>query len=218
MAKNHRPVIVSRPTEEWLDADTPKLQRHEIGHNTDTGEERHGPGAWPSLPSHNGKESATIIVRVASTANVTIATALNAGDTLDGVELEAGDLVLMKNQSTASQNGIYEVGASPARAAAFNTWDEHLNALVYVEEGSTNEGKYFRCTVSSGGTLDSTDITFVAADQRGALLLATRSQLAALTAGTGTEAGTGLLLLERADGSFVKLSLTNLKAALAALP
>src|SRR3990167_8472596 len=46
-------------------------------------------------------------VRAATTANITIATALNNGDTLDGLTLADGELVLVKNQTTASQNGIY---------------------------------------------------------------------------------------------------------------
>jgi len=58
---------------------------------------------------------ASIKVRCATTANITIATALNNGDTLDGVTLSTDDKVLVKNQSTASQNGIYIVGSSPAR-------------------------------------------------------------------------------------------------------
>ena len=51
-------------------------------------------------------------VRVATTENITIATALNAGDPIDGVTLADGDRVLVKDQSTASQNGIYVAGAS----------------------------------------------------------------------------------------------------------
>jgi hypothetical protein len=99
-------------------------------------------------------------VRVATTANITIATALNAGDTLDGISLSAGNKVLVKNQSTAHQNGIYVVGASPARDDLFDTYDEHVGALIHVEEGSTNADKLFHCTSNAGGTLDSTAITF----------------------------------------------------------
>ena len=54
-------------------------------------------------------------VRAATTGNITIATALNNGDTIDGVTLATNNLVLVKSQSTASQNGIYIVQASPAR-------------------------------------------------------------------------------------------------------
>lgn len=100
-------------------------------------------------------------VRVATTASVTIATAFNNGDTLDGVSLVDGDLVLAKNQSTASQNGVYVVGAVPARSTSFDTWNEHVNSIINVTAGSTNAGLSFRCTVNAGGVLDTTDITYV---------------------------------------------------------
>ena len=99
-------------------------------------------------------------VRAATTANITIATALNNGDTLDGVTLANGNLVLVKDQSTAAQNGIYVVGSSPARDDLFDSYDEHPGALIHVEEGSTNADKLFHCTSNTGGTLDSTAITF----------------------------------------------------------
>jgi len=99
-------------------------------------------------------------VRAATTANITIATALNNGDTLDGVTLANGNLVLVKDQSTAAQNGIYVVGSSPARDDLFDAYDEHPGALIHVEEGSTNADKLFHCTSNTGGTLDSTAITF----------------------------------------------------------
>ena len=99
-------------------------------------------------------------VRAATTANITIATALNNGDTLDGVTLANGNLVLVKDQSTAAQNGIYVVGASPARDDLFDTYDEHPGALIHDEEGSANGDKLFHCTSNTGGTLDSTAITF----------------------------------------------------------
>ncbi len=99
-------------------------------------------------------------VRVATTGNITIATALNNGDTLDGVTLANGNLVLVKDQSTASQNGIYVVGSSPARDDLFDAYDEHPGALIHVEEGSANADKLFHCTSNTGGTLDTTAITF----------------------------------------------------------
>ena len=99
-------------------------------------------------------------VRAATTANITIATALNNGDTLDGVTLANGNLVLVKNQSTASQNGIYVVGASPARDDLFDAYDEHPGALIHVEEGSANADKLFHCTSNTGGTLDTTAIVW----------------------------------------------------------
>ena len=99
-------------------------------------------------------------VRVATTANITIATALNNGDSIDGVTLADGDKVLVKSQSSAEQNGIYVVASSPARDSLFDTYDEHVGALIHVEEGSTNGDKLFHCTSNAGGTLDTTAITF----------------------------------------------------------
>ena len=99
-------------------------------------------------------------VRVATTANVTISTALNNGDSIDSVVLSDGDKVLVKSQSSSEQNGIYVVGSTPARDSLFDTYDEHVGALIHVEEGSTNADKLFHCTSNAGGTLDTTAITF----------------------------------------------------------
>lgn len=59
----------------------------------------------------------TVKVRAASTANVTIATALNDADVIDGVTLATGDRVLLKNQTTGAENGVYVVGVTPVRSA-----------------------------------------------------------------------------------------------------
>ena len=79
-------------------------------------------------------------VRVASTANAVIASALENGDAIDGVTLATGDRVLLKNQSTGSENGIYVVQASGAavRASDFQTGDVSSLAFVFVEEGTSN--------------------------------------------------------------------------------
>jgi hypothetical protein len=50
-------------------------------------------------------------VRVATTANGTLATAFANGQTVDGVALVTGDRILLKNQTTATENGIYVVAA-----------------------------------------------------------------------------------------------------------
>lgn len=111
-------------------------------------------------------------VRAATTANITISTALNNGDTLDGVTLATGDLVLVKNQSTASQNGIYVVGVSPARATAFDAWDELIGALVSVQEGTVNADTGWLCTSNKGGTLGSTAVVYTKANFTGEMLAA----------------------------------------------
>lgn len=98
-------------------------------------------------------------VRAASTANIA---SLSGTLTVDGVALSAGQRVLVKDQSTASENGIYVVGASTwSRASDANTWEELISAYLFIEEGSVNADKGFLCTVNAGGTLGSTSVAFV---------------------------------------------------------
>jgi hypothetical protein len=99
-------------------------------------------------------------VRAATTANITISTALNNADTLDGVTLATGDYVLVKDQSSAAENGIYMVGVSPARTSEFDTYNEHPGSLIAVEEGTANADSIWLCTSNAGGTLGSTSIVF----------------------------------------------------------
>ena len=101
-------------------------------------------------------------VRVATTANITIASDLNVGDSIDGVTLADGDRVLVKNQSTASQNGIYIAGSSPVRSADANVSAEVTAGMfVFVTEGSVNADNGFVLTTNDTITLDTTDLTFV---------------------------------------------------------
>ena len=96
-------------------------------------------------------------VRVATTANIT----LSGTQTIDGVAVIAGDRVLVKNQSTASQNGIYVVAAgSWSRSSDADTWAELPGAFFFVEEGTANDNSGWVCTVAAGGTLGSTSVTF----------------------------------------------------------
>ena len=101
-------------------------------------------------------------VRVATTANITIASDLNVGDTIDGVTLADGDRVLVKDQSTASENGIYIAGSSPVRAADANTSAEVTSGMFcFVEEGTVGGDNGFVLTTNDTITLDTTDLTFV---------------------------------------------------------
>lgn len=96
-------------------------------------------------------------VLAATTTNIT----LSGAQTIDGVTCNAGARVLVKNQSTTSQNGIYVVAAGAwSRAADANSWDEHVGAFVFVEQGTVNADTAWVCTVNSGGTLGSTAVTF----------------------------------------------------------
>ena len=93
----------------------------------------------------------------ATTANITISTALNNGDTLDGVTLSTDDRVLVKDQSTQSENGIYVVGSSPARAADLATGADAAGFFTFVEQGSVNADNGFVCTSNKGSAVVGTN-------------------------------------------------------------
>lgn len=130
-------------------------------------------------------------VRAATTGNVTISTALNSGDSIDGVTLANGDLVLVNAQSTASQNGIYVVGVTPVRSPEFDTYNEHPGALIVVQEGSTYADTAWLCTSNAGGTLNTTGITFNQLALAGALLASNNLSDLANTATARTNLGVG---------------------------
>jgi hypothetical protein len=93
-------------------------------------------------------------VRVATIVEINLATKLAADDIIDTVTLVAGDRVLVKNQSTASQNGIYVVQASGAavRATDFDGAGEVSGgAFTFVEEGAVNADSGW--VVSSNGPI-----------------------------------------------------------------
>jgi hypothetical protein len=79
--------------------------------------------------------------KVATTENITIATATAVGSVIDGTTLQASDRILVKNQTTQSQNGIYSVNASgPAtRSVDYNSVAKIKSGdLVYVQNGVEN--------------------------------------------------------------------------------
>ena len=121
-------------------------------------------------------------VRVATTAPITISTGLNNGDSLDGVTLATGDLVLVKDQAAPEQNGVYVVGVSPNRATEFDTYDEHPGSLIAVQEGTANADTLWLCTSNVGGTLNTTAIAFSVLSVSGGITQLT----GAVTAGPGS--------------------------------
>lgn len=87
-------------------------------------------------------------VRAATTANGDLATAFANGQTIDGVAVATGDRLLLKDQTTQSENGIYVVQASgsPARSADLADTSSAAGAFLFVEEGTANGDKGFVCT------------------------------------------------------------------------
>ena len=106
-------------------------------------------------------------VHLASTSNVSLtggASGLEAGDSIDGVALVAGDRVLLKNQTDASENGIYVAvssGGNPARSTDANSNDKvNAGMFVFVEEGTVNADNGFVLTTNGAITLDNTSLTY----------------------------------------------------------
>lgn len=101
-------------------------------------------------------------VRAATTGNIT----LSGTQTVDGVALLAGDRVLVKDQSTGSENGIYDVvsGGSWTRSAdADNSpsgGEVNSGMFVFVEEGTANADAGFVLTTDNPITLDTTALSF----------------------------------------------------------
>ena len=100
--------------------------------------------------------------RVYSSANIDLSTALEAGDTLDGITLVAGDRVLVNGQSTQSQNGIYVVQSSGAavRATDFDTAAEISSGdFIFVSAG-TSYGNTGWVQTNSPATIGTDAISF----------------------------------------------------------
>ena len=114
-------------------------------------------------------------VRCATTTNIT----LSGYQTIDGITLASGDgnlRVLVKNQNTASENGIYDAAATAwTRSADFNgTYDCAKGTLVRSTSGTLGTGLYELTTVDpvigtsnlafsamsgSGGTFNNVTLT-----------------------------------------------------------
>lgn len=118
-------------------------------------------------------------VRVASTANVTIATAPAA---IDGVTLASGDRVLLKNQSTASENGIYVfngTGSAMTRSTDFDgtpVGEVTYGAFTWSVEGTANARKGWLLTTPDPITVGTTALTFVETPIPGSVLLWNREK------------------------------------------
>jgi len=97
-------------------------------------------------------------VRVATTANI----ALSATQTVDGVALVAGDRVLVKDQSTASANGIYVVAAGAWTRATDADTSPKVTAgmFTFVEEGTANADSGWVLTTNAPITLGTTSLAF----------------------------------------------------------
>lgn len=135
-------------------------------------------------------------VRVASTGNVTVTYAATGGasgrgaitaapNSIDGVSLAAGNRVLLKDQSTGAQNGIWVV--TTVGTGSNGVWDRATDwdsdaevtsgAFMFVEEGTAN--------ADSGWTLTTNGNIIVGGASGTAIAFAQFSGAGQITAGNG---------------------------------
>ncbi|MGL5059034.1 MAG: hypothetical protein ACRC62_03545 [Microcoleus sp.] len=128
-------------------------------------------------------------VRAASTGDVNLA---SPGAALDAVTLANGDRVLLKNQTTATQNGIYTwTGAAIAltRTPDTDSFDKLESAVVTVDEGTTNGGTKWRQT-QVNGVIGTNNIAFVPDGTAAAAASETVAGVAEIATQAETDAGT----------------------------
>lgn len=99
-----------------------------------------------------------VAVRVATTANIT----LSGTQTIDGVAVVADDRVLVKNQTTSADNGIYicDSGTWERDADCDGSYDLKKGSFVYVNSGTVSAGMFYVCTSSDPITIGTSNITW----------------------------------------------------------
>lgn len=134
--------------------------------------------------------------RVATTANIT----LSGTQTIDGVAVVAGDRVLVKNQTTASQNGIYACAAGAWSRATDADSDAEVTAgmFTFIEEGTTNADTGWVLSTNQPITVGTTSLTFTQFSGTGSGVPAnyagqnTITTLGTITTGTWNAAAIGV--------------------------
>ncbi|MBU4257729.1 hypothetical protein KKC04_04960 [Patescibacteria group bacterium] len=151
-------------------------------------------------------------VRLATVAAGTLTTSFAAGQAIDGVVLAAGDRLLIKNQATGSENGIYVVTAgTPTRATDADLGTEVLQTAVFVEEGTSNADTAWVCNTNAPITINTTALTFTQFTGAAAYVwgdgLSNSGNTINVGAGTGITVGVDTVSLNTtyADGRYLLL-------------
>ena len=96
--------------------------------------------------------------QVATTANIT----LSGLQTIDGYTTVAGDRVLVKNQTSSANNGIYIASSGAwSRSTDMDVWSEVPGAYTVILNGSANIDTGWVCTASTTGTIGTTPMPWV---------------------------------------------------------
>ena len=131
----------------------------------------------------------------ATTGNITISTALNNVDTLDGVTLSTNYRVIVKDQSTASENGFYVVGSSPARAVDLAAGADAAGMFTFIEQGTVNADNGFVCTSNKGSAVVGTNnLTYAQFSGAGQITTADGLQKSGNTISVDLKANGGLVI------------------------
>jgi hypothetical protein len=157
--------------------------------------------------------------------NISIAT---APASIDSHTLTSGQRVLLTDQSTGSQNGIYDfngAGNAMTRSSDMDQWLEVVGAVMLVEQGTLNGGGKFVNTNVSGGTLGTTAITFAAFSVAGSIsgtgvagynsywsaptTLSSEQYVAAIRGGLATDASAFTGVLKAAAGVFTASAIVD---------
>jgi hypothetical protein len=127
--------------------------------------------------------------RVASTANVTIS---NPGtDTFDGVQIASGDRILLKNQTSQAENGVYDFNGSSSaltRSSDANSAEELNGLAIFVKEGTANADQ---------GYVQTSEIANLGSDN---VVFAQFTGLGQITAGNGLSKSGNTLSVDAGDG------------------
>ena len=126
--------------------------------------------------------------RVATQSNLNLA---SPGATIDGITIASQDRILVRSQSTASENGIYVWnGASTAatRALDASIFAELEQAVTTVEEGTSASTTYRQDQVN--GTIGSSTISWVTFGTSAPAASETTAGIAELATQAETDTGT----------------------------
>jgi len=148
-------------------------------------------------------------VRAGTTANVT----LSGTQTIDGVALIAGDRVLVKNQTTGAQNGIYVVAAGAwSRSTDADASAEVTSGMfTFIEEGTVNSDTGWVLTTNGAITLGTTVLTFTQFSGAGTITAGTGLTLSGTVIALDTAGGYGVrkAAADIGDGSATSITITH---------